>query len=84
MLHIRSTHISWLCAGMLMAAVPGSLAAQTANPLPKKEFKGCCSIGGMQSLFSSTGGKRNAVWEPVFYIEREITKPWRAFAEYAG
>jgi hypothetical protein len=38
----------------------------------------------MQSLFSSTGGKRNAVWEPVFYIKREITKPWRAFAEYAG
>ena len=69
---------------MLMAAVPGSLAAQTANPLPKKEFQGCCSIGGMQSLFSSTGGKRNAVWEPVFYIKREITKPWRAFAEYAG
>ena len=43
------------------------------------------SIGGMQSLFWNTdGGKRNGVWEPTFYIEREITKPWDAFAEYAG
>jgi hypothetical protein len=39
----------------------------------------------MQSLFFNTdGAKRNAVWEPTFYIEREITKPWQAFAEYAG
>jgi len=39
----------------------------------------------MQSLFFDTDGcKRNAVWEPTFYIEREITKPWQAFAEYAG
>jgi hypothetical protein len=50
-----------------------------------KELKGGCSIGGMQSLFSNTdGGKRNAVWEATFYIEREITKRWQAFAEYAG
>jgi hypothetical protein len=50
-----------------------------------KELKGGWSIGGMQSLFSNTdGGKRNAVWEPTFYIEKEITKPWQAFAEYAG
>ena len=50
-----------------------------------KELKGGWSIGGMQSLFSNTdGGKRNAVWEPTFYLEREITKQWQAFAEYAG
>lgn len=50
-----------------------------------KELKGRWSIGGMQSLFSNTDGrKRNAVWEPAFYIEREITKPWQAFVEYAG
>jgi len=50
-----------------------------------KELKGGWSIGGMQSLFSNTdGGKRNAVWEPTFYIEREMTKQWQAFAEYAG
>ena len=51
----------------------------------RNSSKGGWSIGGMQSLFSNTdGGKRNAVWEPTFYIEREITKPWQAFAEYAG
>jgi hypothetical protein len=50
-----------------------------------KELKGGWSIGGMQSLFSNTDdGKRNAVWEPTFYLEREITKPWQAFVEYAG
>jgi hypothetical protein len=50
-----------------------------------KELKGGWSIGGMQSLFFNTDrGKRNAVWEPTLYIEREITKPWQAFAEYAG
>jgi hypothetical protein len=39
----------------------------------------------MQSLFSNIDGeKRDAVWELTFYIEREITKPWQAFAEYTG
>ena len=70
--------------GDVNGSCAGLFSRSDGQPLPKKEFKGCCSIGGMQSLFSSTGGKRNAVWEPVFYIEREITKPWRAFAEYAG
>jgi Putative MetA-pathway of phenol degradation len=50
-----------------------------------KELGGGWSIGGMQSLFFDTdGGKRNAVWEPALYIEREITNQWQAFAEYAG
>ena len=39
----------------------------------------------MQSLFSYTeNGKRNLVWEPTFYIEKQITKPWDVFAEYAS
>jgi hypothetical protein len=39
----------------------------------------------MQSLFSNTDSrKRNDVWEATFYIEREITKVWDAFVEYAG
>src|ERR1700681_3517571 len=39
----------------------------------------------MQSLFSFTEeGRRNVVWEPTFYLEKQITKPWDAFAEYGG
>jgi hypothetical protein len=50
-----------------------------------KELKAGWSIGGMQSLFWNTdSGKRHGLWEPTFYIEKEITKPWGAFVEYAG
>ena len=50
-----------------------------------KELRAGWSIGGMQSLFWNTdGGKRNGVWEPTFYIEKEIKEPWDVFAEYAG
>jgi hypothetical protein len=50
-----------------------------------KELRDGWSIGGMQSLFWNTNsGKRNSVWEPTFYVEKEITKPWDVFAEYAG
>jgi len=43
------------------------------------------SIGGMQSLFWFTeDGERNLTWEPTFYLEKQITKPWDAFAEYGG
>lgn len=50
-----------------------------------KELHGGWSIGGMQSLFwNADGGKRNDVWGPTFYIEREITKPWDVFAGYVG
>lgn len=39
----------------------------------------------MQSLFwSSDGGRRNLIWEPTIYLEKQITKPWDAFAEYGG
>jgi hypothetical protein len=50
-----------------------------------KELKDGWSIGGMQSIFWNTeDGRRNRVWEPTFYIEREIRKPWDVFAEYGG
>jgi hypothetical protein len=39
----------------------------------------------MQSFFWNTdGGRRNGDWETTFYFEKAITKPWDAFAEYAG
>ena len=50
-----------------------------------KELKSGWSIGGMQSLFWNTDAhRRNGDWEPTFYVEKEITKPWDVFAEYAG
>ena len=50
-----------------------------------KDLRAGWSIGGMQSIFWYTeDGKRNLTWEPTFYIEKEITKPWDVFAEYAG
>jgi hypothetical protein len=50
-----------------------------------KQLKAGWSIGGIESLFWNTdSGKRNGLWEPTFYIDKEITKPWDAFAEYAG
>jgi Putative MetA-pathway of phenol degradation len=50
-----------------------------------KDLKKGWSIGGMQSLFSYTeNGKRNLVWETTFYLEKQITKAWDVFAEYAG
>jgi len=43
------------------------------------------SIGGMLSLFWLTeAGRRNATGQPTFYIERQITKPWDVFIEYAA
>ena len=43
------------------------------------------SIGGMQSVFWNTqDGRRNRVWEPTFYLERQLTKPWDVFVESAG
>jgi len=50
-----------------------------------KELGAGWSIGGMQSFFWNTDSdKRNGVWEPTLYIEKEIAKPWDVFAEYAG
>jgi hypothetical protein len=65
------------------------ISSQGYDPFIKfpwsNELRDGWSIGGMQSLFWNTdSGKRNGVWEPTFYIEKEITKPWNVFAEYAG
>jgi hypothetical protein len=50
-----------------------------------RDLKAGWSIGGMQSLFWNTdGARRNGLWEPTFYLEKEITKQWDAFVEYAG
>jgi hypothetical protein len=50
-----------------------------------KELEYGWSLGGMQSLFWNTDdGKRSRVWEPTFYVEKQITKPLDAFIEYAA
>jgi outer membrane putative beta-barrel porin/alpha-amylase len=50
-----------------------------------KELKNGWSFGGMQSVFWNTQGtRRNATWEPTFYLEKQIREPWDVFAEYAG
>jgi hypothetical protein len=50
-----------------------------------KDLRAGWSTGGMQSVFWNTeDGKRNLTGEQTFYIEKQITKPWDAFAEYAG
>lgn len=50
-----------------------------------KELPAGWSIGGMESLFWNTDGhRRNDDWESTFYLEKEITKPWDVFVEYAG
>jgi hypothetical protein len=50
-----------------------------------KDLKAGWSIGGMESLFWDTNdGRRNLTGESTFYIEKQITRPWDAFAEYGG
>ena len=50
-----------------------------------RELAGGWSVGGMQSLFWNTDhGARKDVWESTFYVEKQITKPLDAFAEYAA
>jgi len=50
-----------------------------------KELPRGWSIGGMQSLFwSPEDRKRNITSEATIYLERQLTKPWDVFAEYAG
>jgi outer membrane putative beta-barrel porin/alpha-amylase len=50
-----------------------------------KDLRAGWSICGMQSVFWNTeDGKRNLTGEQTFYIEKELTKGWDAFAEYAG
>jgi hypothetical protein len=48
-----------------------------------KELKGGWSIGGMQSVFWYTDrARRNRTYEPTFYLEKQVRKPWDVFAEY--
>jgi hypothetical protein len=43
------------------------------------------SIGGMLSFFWLTeAGRRNSTGQPTFYIERQLTKAWDVFIEYAA
>jgi hypothetical protein len=50
-----------------------------------KDLASGWSMGGMQSLFWNTDDRRrNGVWEPTFYLEKQITEPLDAFMEYAG
>jgi hypothetical protein len=50
-----------------------------------KELEHGWSIGGMQSLFWNTDhSRRSGVWEPTFYLEKQITKALDAFIEYAA
>jgi hypothetical protein len=50
-----------------------------------RELKHGWSFGGMQSLFYQTeNGRRNPIWEPTFYLERELTRRSDGFVEYGG
>jgi hypothetical protein len=50
-----------------------------------KELKSGWSIGGQQSLFWDTdAGRRNGIWEPTQYLEKQLREPLDAFVEYAG
>lgn len=50
-----------------------------------RELKHGWSIGGMQSLFWNTeNGHRTGVWQPAFYLERQLTRRLDVFSEYGG
>jgi hypothetical protein len=50
-----------------------------------KELPRGWSVGGMQSLFWNTEDRnRNITSETTIYLERQLTKPWDVFVEYAG
>lgn len=50
-----------------------------------KDLEHRWSVGGMQSLFWNTDGeRRNGVWEPTFYLEKQVTKRLDGFMEYAA
>jgi hypothetical protein len=76
-------------AGTTLPTGASRISSHGYDPFVKfpwaKELKAGWSIGGMQSIFWQTeDGQRNGVWEPTFYLEKELTKPWDAFVEYAG
>jgi hypothetical protein len=50
-----------------------------------KELESGWSVGGMQSIFWMTeDGRRHPTEETTVYVEKEVTRPWAVFLEYAG
>jgi len=50
-----------------------------------QDLKGGWSVGAMFSMFWDTSGhRRNLIWEPTFFVERQIVHPFDVFVEYAG
>ncbi len=50
-----------------------------------RELKRGWSVGGQQSLYwNSECGRRNGMWEPTFYLARQLSPPLDAFVEYVG
>jgi hypothetical protein len=76
-------------AGVTFPTGGRSIGSHGFDPFIKfpwsRELRAGWSVGGMQSLFYPTeSGRRNATWEPAFYLEREVTKHSDAFVEYAA
>jgi hypothetical protein len=66
-----------------------SLTSGGYDPFAKfpwsKELGDGWSIGGQQSLFWDTQARRrNGIWEPTFYLERQLGNHADVFVEYAG
>jgi hypothetical protein len=75
-------------AGVSFPTGSRSISSHGFDPFLKfpwsRELKAGWSVG-VQSLFLNTdSGHRNAIWEPEFYLEREVTKHSDAFLEYAA
>jgi outer membrane putative beta-barrel porin/alpha-amylase len=67
----------------------GALSTHGVDPLIKlpwsRELVRGWSVGGMQSFFYRTEDSlRKPVWEPAFYVERQLTRRSDAFVEYGG
>ena len=76
-------------AGVTFPTGGRSIGSHGFDPFVKfpwsRELRAGWSVGGMQSLFYATeSGRRNATWEPAFYLEREVTKHSDAFVEYVA
>jgi len=67
----------------------GGLSTHGVDPFLKvpwsKELPSGWSVGGMQSIFWITeDGRRDPTGETTVYVEKEVTRPWAVFLEYAG
>ena len=66
-----------------------SVSSHGFDPVVKlpwsRDLKDGWSVGGMQSIFYETDDhRRKVIWEPTFYLAREIAKHSDVFVEYAG